>query len=116
MKTRHYWQTMLYRCDSGEFEQTVYLEDGCEGPRDVVDRQFRAFTKDGRDVLPVPMFAFRCPQGHHMSHIDWHLDREVDVPENQLPRGAWRFLYPSRRDRRRMRDRACGIPTPAVVA
>jgi len=114
---------MRYGCDEGEYSVLVPLEDGCEGPRDGIpeirplpdDHPFSPGkptawprTASGRLVVPVPFVAFRCPAGHHMTHVDWNGDQAIALTEADLRPDSPRFLYPS--DAGVALD-ACGIPT-----
>jgi hypothetical protein len=102
---------MIYRCDGGEYEHEVYLEEGCEGPRTgaplkvvlpsdhpVHPNEQRPWprTPSGRFVVPVPFVAGQCPDKHQMTHVEWHRDRTFDpmLTEAELA-NAPRFLYPS---------------------
>ena len=86
---------MQYMCTSGHYKRTMYLEDGLEeGPP---------------DQIPVPMFVGACIDcGSTIGHVQWDLDHEVDLDE--LPEDAPYFMFPSRKERRRMGEQACGRP------
>lgn len=122
-----------------EHDVAFYLEVGCEGPRDreiplvlppnhpvspgkVVTTHA---TEDGRQVVPVPFIAgvcricreepcARCEEKRtpcSVSHVRWAEDYTFELERpTQHPREAGCFRYPSRAERRRLGDRACGRP------
>jgi len=127
---RTFWSTMIYRCDRCGFEIEFYLEEGCEGPREVeydiiIQEGPRSGepstwwkTASGRRIVPVPFVAGGCPkcQGappwamdRHagvLSHVDWQRDRDLTPRLVGLPAGTARFHYPAD-----LKDpQACGIP------
>lgn len=132
-----FWMTMEYRCDQAEFGTARYLEVGCEGggvddetrmekpPPDIpglrdpdIEVEVK-YTATGRRVVPVPYVAGHCPDGHQMSHREWHHDRQLPahIPASQIPptqnleSGApsvFIFRYPPDTATKPM---ACGIPS-----
>jgi hypothetical protein len=140
---RRFWLAMTYGCDSGDpsHEVVFYLEEGCEGPRvrsevPATGEGFRFdFTADGREVVPVPFVAGRCPAcerqagcGYQprgpfgggftcgtqglcsLTHIRWNEDQARSPAITEPPDGAGAFLYPTREERRRDGASACGRP------
>lgn len=97
---RRFDKAMTYGCPARHDVRTVYLEVGLEG--------------GGSDHLPVPMFIGRCSTcGQSVGHIDWHLDVTFDPPLEALPPTDGivpYFRMPNRKERRRDRDQACGVP------
>jgi len=124
---RTFWKTMIYRCDTCDLELEFFLEEGCEGPREVeYDIIIQSGpqngepstwwkTKGGRKIVPVPFVAGGCPkcQGKPpwnrgtgvLQHADWNRDRLVT--QVGLPPGTARFHYPNDAARNMQ---ACGIP------
>jgi len=119
MSERVYWMTMTYGCASCGHKQRVLLERGLEGPREqkipcprIRGASRRDFpkevdaTSEGRMILPVPMYAFGCPNcGKELAHIQWSDDR-VLKPPIEGPINVRRFDYPEGR----LRDQSCGVP------
>ena len=60
------WGTMVYRCNSCNHEETMFLEVGVEGP-------------PGQKEMPCP-FCIVCPKCGEldMNHVDWHKDTEFE--------------------------------------
>lgn len=132
MPERRYWMVMEYRCDQCGLVLPFYLEDGCEGPRDVpyeITIQSGPFqgqrnqwwrTASGRRVVPVPFVAGGCPlcQGEapwHMdrpclTHTNFRRDRVLGAMVTDLPANAGRFEYPDTHDD----PQACGRPVFGV--
>lgn len=126
---RHFWHTMIYRCNGCPRQLTMSLEDGCEGPpggREVrvstpVDKPGEAsgvlrFTPAGRAIQPVP-FGIACTckrqvQGRfgtstaYMSHVNWKADADIDVTwrDDSVPDFP-HFAYDTSES-----PQACGIP------
>lgn len=130
-KSRRYWLVMRYACTHCGHRIDFYLEDGCEGPRDVEAAppiEWEAMrrtapvelpatvpkTASGRFVLPVPFVAAACPKcqprvpwnpsGGVLQHVDWNDEPRVDTTEP--PATAGRFLYPTQWQA----QYACGVP------
>lgn len=127
-----FWMTMTYGCrPSCGREWIVYLEEGCEGPKDQyvpgrwpndhpIDpgREIDIpITAAGRTVIPVPFVIGRCPDcAHDVTHVRWSDDRTLDPrpPLSEIstePR--FRYDQPTREQRRRDRsvlDVVCGRP------
>ncbi len=125
---RTFWNVMVYACGRCGHRLEFYLEDGCEGPRDVeydiiIQSGPRSGepstwwkTASGRRIVPVPFVAGGCPtcQGKPpwslgdavLQHVEWERDRTLDPPVLGLPAGTARFHYPAD-----LRDaQACGMP------
>lgn len=118
MAERRYWLRMKYGCDGlrvpSKFAsftskpstpcdhwEWVYLERGCEGPREVpIEVATRSpfapsptvqwfATQEGRPIVPVPFVAGSCPKcGQGMTHIEWRSDERVDITDTELLLGA----------------------------
>lgn len=122
MTTPTFWMSMVYACDNPDcdYETTFLLEEGCEG----------AVSTHGHPV-PVPMTAGPCPDCNpdgrtkiyaetqfgrmkvgFLTHARWNEDRLLDPRPTGIPEQA-HFRYPTRAERRRHPDRACGRPVYA---
>lgn len=100
-----FWMTMTYECSTCGSRQTVFLEEGCEGPRVTHDSWE---TPTGRKVVPVPMtVSHSC--GGRWSHVDWTNDRLLHPKQEGIPE-APHFRYPSKTEFKRWKERACGRP------
>jgi len=139
---RRFWMTMAYACSGCGREVKFFLEEGCEGPKDVMRpvpptllRQWKRtgcappetipYTANGRRVVPVPFVAAGCercqgpppwrPGGAVLQHVSWNEDEILDPPVSELPRAARFFRYPSRNEIRSDPIHACGVPEIAGV-
>lgn len=123
---RSFWNVMPYRCDHCGYALDFYLEEGCEGPREIeydiiIQSGPRSGepakwwkTKTGRRIVPVPFVAGGCPQCQ--GRPPWEMgggvlqhsgrDRDLVPMLVGLPPGTARFHYPPEQ-----KDlHACGIP------
>jgi len=125
---RAFWLLMPYRCNACGRGFDFYLEEGCEGPRDV---QFLLLIKagpragqrspwyktaSGRVIVPVPFVAGGCPtcqgappwkmNGPCLMHTGHERVLQPRPFSEDLPALAARFHYP-----KDLTDpQACGIP------
>jgi hypothetical protein len=109
---RRFWKTMNYGCEHCHFVLVFYLEDGCEGPRDIPIKYKIPSQKDidwfsekevdwfetasGRVVLPVPFIAGLCPKCRvgMLQHVEWSRDVTLIPTTIAVPSEAGQFWYP----------------------
>jgi hypothetical protein len=138
---RHFWYAMTYTCDVCGHSLQFLLEDGCEGPRQahqsrtapkghpLAGQTLTTYTTPGgREVVPVPLVAGKCPncsggtvKGHFGTHespgelVHRGPDRQADLAiEDAELTTLPHFTYPSRGDAKRAlrsgAPGACGSP------